>query len=638
MVYLPAMQPAARPVDRALIDATVEALRRHVPFDRMGHEDLLWMVSRLALVYFAPRAVVLAPDAGVPQHFFIVRQGSIAGLDPNDVTPRWRLTAGEVFPLGALLAKRPVTSLFRAQADTFCWRLPAADFETLLSRSPPFHEACTRRVASLLETSRRQLQTEYAASAARDPLSQPLAALLRPPVVCAEDETLAAALTRMRDARVGSVVVIRDDGTAAGIFTLRDLRDRVATENVGRERPVREVMTRNPVTLPAEALALEAALLMARHAFHHIVITRAGKVVGVVSESDLFALRRLGMTGVSEAIRAAGSLAGLVHAAADVRTLAESLVAQGVAAEQLTRIVSTLNDLVTARLIELECSAAGLGAGELCWMAFGSEGRHEQTLATDQDNGILFPDPPDGDGEAQRARLLPLARRINDGLAACGFPLCKGGVMASNPRWCLSLAEWKSTFADWMDKPDGEALLNATIFFDLRGLWGCSELADTLRAWLARNVPDRSLFLRLMAENALRNAPPLGVLRDFAVERHADAEDSLDLKLNGVAPFVDAARILSLAAGDQHTGTVERLRALVSARRLHAAEVEAWVDAFHFIQMLRLRHQQQQAASGHAPDNFLQPDRLNDLERRILKEAFRQSRKLQERLRLDFRL
>ncbi|HEY7759666.1 MAG TPA: DUF294 nucleotidyltransferase-like domain-containing protein, partial [Burkholderiales bacterium] len=637
-VYLPAMQPAARPVDRALIDATVEALRRHVPFDRMGHEDLSWMVSRLSLVYFAPQTVVLAPDAGVPQHFFIVRQGNIAGLGPDDVTPRWRLTAGEVFPLGALLAKRAVTSLFRAETDTFCWRLPAADFETLLSRSPPFHEACTRRVASLLETSRRQLQTEYAASAARDPLSQPLAALLRAPVVCAEDETLATALARMRDARAGSIVVTRDDGTAAGIFTLRDLRDRVAVEEVGRERPMREVMTRNPVSLPAEALALEAALLMARHAFHHIVITRAGKVAGVVSESDLFALRRLGMTGVSEAIRAAGSLAELVRAAADVRTLAETLVAQGVAAEQLTRIVSTLNDLVTARLIELEFGAAGLGAGNLCWMAFGSEGRHEQTLATDQDNGILFPDPPDGDAEAQRARLLPLARRINDGLAACGFPLCKGGVMASNPRWCLSLSEWKSTFADWMDTADGQALLNATIFFDLRGLWGRNDLADGLRAWLARHVPDRSLFLRLMAENALRNAPPLGVLRDFAVERHADAQDSLDLKLNGVAPFVDAARILSLAAGGQHTGTVERLRALVSLRRLDAAEVEAWVDAFHFIQMLRLRHQQQRIASGHAPDNFLQPDRLNDLERRILKEAFRQSRKLQERLRLDFRL
>jgi hypothetical protein len=117
------MQPAARSIDSALIEATVEALRRHAPFDRIERKDLLWMVSRLSLVYFAPQAIVLVPEAGVPQHFFIVRQGIIAGLDPDVVTPRWRLSAGEVFPLGALLAKRAVTSVFRAEADTFCWRL-----------------------------------------------------------------------------------------------------------------------------------------------------------------------------------------------------------------------------------------------------------------------------------------------------------------------------------------------------------------------------------------------------------------------------------------------------------------------------------------------------------------------------------
>jgi len=633
------MQPAARPMDNALVEATVEELRRHAPFDRMPRADLLWMVVRLSLVYFAPRTVVLVPDTGMAQCFYIVREGSVAGLDPDGSAVRWRLGAGESFPLGALLGKRAVTSLYRAEADTFCWRLPAVDFDALLSRSATFRESCTRRLAILLETSRRQLQTEYAANAARDPLGQPLHALVRRgPVVCTESESLAAALAHMRDARVGSIVVTREDGSPAGIFTLRDLRDRVALGEIGRERAVREVMTPDPVSLPAEALALEAALLMARHGFHHVVLTREGKVAGVVSESDLFALRRVGMTGVSQAIRAAQSLPDLVQAAADVRALGQTLVAQGVAAEQLTRIVSTLNDILTARLIELECSRASIGAAEFCWLALGSEGRHEQTLATDQDNGILFPDPRDGDGDAERARLLPLARRINHGLAACGFPLCRGEVMASNPRWCLSLSQWKGVFADWVGKTDGEALLNAAIFFDFRGLWGRNDLAEALRAWLARNASTRTLLLRLMAENSLRNAAPLGVLRDFAVEQHGGAKHSLDLKLNGVALFVDAARIFSLAAADQHTSTSERLRALVHSRGLDSAEVEAWVEAFHFIQMLRLQHQQRQVAAGRPPDNFLQPERLNELDRRILKEAFRQSRKLQQRLRLDYLL
>ena len=141
-----------------------------------------------------------------------------------------------------------------------------------------------------------------------------------------------------------------------------------------------------------------------------------------------------------------------------------------------------------------------------------------------------------------------------------------------------------------------------------------------------------------MADNALRNSPPLGVIRDFAVERHAGAEDSLDIKLSGVTPFVDAARVLALAAGVEDTSTVARVRAVAAKRQLYAPETQAWIDAFQFVQAVRLQHQHAQLRSGHPPDNYVQPDRLNDLDRRILKESFRQSRKLQQRLRLDFRL
>jgi CBS domain-containing protein len=369
-----------------------------------------------------------------------------------------------------------------------------------------------------------------------------------------------------------------------------------------------------------------------------MVVTREGKAVGVLSEADLFALQRVGVTRASEAIRSASERGQLESAASDIRLLAENLLAQGVAAEQLTRIVSTLNDLLTARLVELELAAAGIETAGLCWIALGSEGRHEQTLATDQDNGIIFAEPAGGDAQRVRERLLPVARRINDGLAACGFPLCKGGIMAGNPRYCLSLPEWKRTFSGWISDANPQALLNATIFFDFRPLAGPPELAEELRGWLAARACGQPLFLRFMAENALRNAPPLGLLRDFALADHAGRPNTLDLKLNGATPFVDGARILSLATGDSHTNTAERLRAAGAARDLPSAEIEAWVEAFHFVQLLRLRVQQQRAKTGAAPDNLLDPDALNHLDRRILKEAFRQARKLQERLKLDYNL
>ena len=180
----------------------------------------------------------------------------------------------------------------------------------------------------------------------------------------------------------------------------------------------------------------------------------------------------------------------------------------------------------------------------VCWLALGSEGRFEQTLNTDQDNGIIF-SPPDGtSADEVRQTLLPLAQRINDALDACGFPLCKGNIMASNPKWCLSLDEWKDTFADWIHRGDAPVLLNATIFFDFRPLFGKQELAHELRAWLNAKIKDNRLFLKHMVQNALGNRPPLGLVRDFVVDG-----GTLDLKLNGIAPFVDAARIFGACGG-----------------------------------------------------------------------------------------
>jgi CBS domain-containing protein len=289
---------------------------------------------------------------------------------------------------------------------------------------------------------------------------------------------------------------------------------------------------------------------------------------------------------------------------------------------------------LSARIIELECVAAGLQAPDscqtaFCWLALGSEGRLEQTFHTDQDNGIIFITPRGQTPEAVRGSLLPVAERINTVLAACGFPLCKGGIMASNPRWCLSLEEWKNVYADWIARGDAPELLNASIFFDFRALSGNVTLAAQLRAWLHDKIKDNRRFLQLMAGNALGNHPPLGVLHDFAVGKNG-GDNTLDLKVNGITPFVDAARIFALASGSNETNTVLRLRAAGTAWQIKADEIDAWAHSFHYIQLLRLRLQHEQVKQGKEFSNRVDPDTLNELDRRILKEAFRQARKLQK--------
>jgi CBS domain-containing protein len=261
----------------------------------------------------------------------------------------------------------------------------------------------------------------------------------------------------------------------------------------------------------------------------------------------------------------------------------------------------------------------------------GSEGRFEQTVSTDQDNGIIFADDGARHADDIRAALLPFARAVNDTLDVCGYPLCKGGVMAGNPQWCLSLPEWRRKFSDWMERPMPEALLNASIFFDFRPLYGDESLAEELREWLTRAAPANPLFLRHMAENALGCAPPLGRVRHFVLDKnHKEFPRTIDLKKHGSRPFVDAARVFALAHGVPHTNTAQRLRHAGGHINLGGDSIEAMIEGFYFIHRVRLRAQMHPRTPAGA--NRVDPYALNDMDRQALREAFRQARKLQSAL------
>jgi CBS domain-containing protein len=331
-------------------------------------------------------------------------------------------------------------------------------------------------------------------------------------------------------------------------------------------------------------------------------------------------------------MRGATDKAGLQRAAAQIQALIHRAV--GEAPEPLTRFISTLHDTLTRRVIELTCAGTQMPGVRWCWIALGSEGRQEQTLASDQDNGLIF--AGSGDAMVLREQLLPMASRINEALDACGFPLCTGQIMASNPQWCLDLHEWRQRFAGWIIEGYPQALLNASIFFDLRPIYGAHDLAQTLADWLGENAPDNPRFLFQMTENALRRKVPLGVIHDFVVEKGGEFAGTIDLKLHAATLFVDAARIYGLACGARANNTADRLRLAAEAQRLDQRDAQVWMRAFDFIQMLRLKNQQRCYERGAVMHNHVNPSELDPAERRALLDALRQARALQKRLALDY--
>jgi CBS domain-containing protein len=468
-------------------------------------------------------------------------------------------------------------------------------------------------------------------------VSSPLASLIhRAPESCPPDTPVRDVLERMRDLGIGSMIVTGADAAPVGIFTLQDVLTRVALAGPGLDLPVSRVMTAKVATLPASASGYEAALLMVRHGIHHVVIVEDGRLAGVVSERDLFSRLGTGLRQISNAMRRADNLQSYQSCSTDIQRLAQGMLEQGAGAAQVTQLISTLNDVLTQRIIELETAQLRRGGLAYCWIALGSEGRCEQTFNSDQDNGIIFAPTAGVPDAAAREALLPHARHINKVLDACGFALCRGGIMGGNAQWCLSLAEWQERFADWIGKGDPAALLNASIFFDFRPLHGEHRLAGELRAWLRQYTQDNNRFLMLMTQNALGNQPPLGLLRDFILTAGGEHPHTLDLKVNGITPFVDAARIYALAAGVTTTSTSQRLREAAAILRISGSRVEAWLEGFHFIQLLRLRTQLALSRAGEPVHNMVDPAKLNAMERRVLKEAMRQARDLQACLQKSF--
>lgn len=635
--------PARSASPDPLLATGIAFLKRYPPFDEMQRDVLHYLAGHLSLAYYPKDSVILSPQAGVPRHLYIVQRGLVQ-LRPAEgyhvadgaiVT----LEAGECFSVYALMEKRAVGSPYTAAADTFCYQLPADIFAELLHRSPRFQEFSTHYLRSLLQESRRLIQMHSAGSAAeQQAMNRHLRELVRSaPVTCDGNTALEVALRRMHEARVGSIVIIDSDQRPTGILTRHDVLDRVTLAGRLLSDPIRTVMTPDPVTLPADAPVHEAALLIAARGIRHVPLVDNGKLAGVVTERDLFAMQRVSVRSIHRQIVQADDVDALEQAGRDIRVLARTLFSQGVSAAQLTQLIATLNDTLSRRVITVVQRDHDLSDMRWCWLSFGSEGRQEQTVSTDQDNGLLFVANGHTDAKAAQLRLLPFATQVNELLGRCGFPLCKGGIMAGNPRWCLSAEEWRRQFGDWMSNTDPEALLHSVIFFDFRPLAGDDTLATALRGFLNELAVTNRRFLRQLAQYALENKAPLGIISDFVTEEADDGSAFIDLKKSGSRLFVDAARVFALSAGVASTNTSQRLQ--VSGRALKAAEedIDSAVDAFHFIQQLRLRAQLDGNADGEHGNRCV-PAELNEIDRRILKESLRQARKLQSRLALDYQL
>ena len=424
----------------------------------------------------------------------------------------------------------------------------------------------------------------------------------------------------MSEERVSAVLVSTENGL--GILTDRDLRSRVLAAGVAGETRVREVMSLPVLTAPDDATAQEVLLLMLEHGFHHVPVTdREGKVVGVVSDGDLFGLERIAPFSVHRAIERATTEQEVAEEAARLPEIVVTLVEAETDPVEVGHIIAATVDAATRQLIDLSLRDLGDPPGSWAWLALGSEARHEQSLRTDQDHGLIF-DPADGAPDEAERYFAELAARVTDGLEMAGVPRCRGDVMATNPAWRRPVTGWVAEFRARLADPGLGGKVFTSIALDYRRVAGSLDIESTLDG-LIRRASREPTFARRLARTALELRPPTGFFRDFVVEAQGSHAGTLDVKHGGITPITNLARAYAVGGGLTGNRTLWRLREVGATGALDRDLCSGLEEAFRLLWRVRLEHQAAQVREGLPADDAVNARSLGPLTRRGLKDAFR---------------
>jgi CBS domain-containing protein len=604
-------------------------LAAHHPFDGLPQAVLAQLPGALTVRYLRRGAVF--PPSGDEESLCVLRSGAVELRDGGGELVE-KLAEGACYAAFPHTAGAARSLTGTAVEDTLLYLLPKSRLESLRMENPPFDRLF---VASVAERMSRALALVSRAGAGATLINVEVGDLVAKAPVCVTPETsIRDAAIRMREQRVSSLMIV-DGQRLAGVLTDRDLRNRCVAEGLEVTRPVREVMSAEVHTVARQAPAFDALMEMARLNVHHLPVLDRGRLVGVISTSDLVRHESANAVYLVGEARKALTRDALVEVSRKLPDLQIRLAASDATARHVGEAVSAVTDALTIRSIELAEARLGPPPMPYAWVAGGSQARREQTAHSDQDNALILSRAP---SQAEDAWFAALAQSVNEALDACGLVYCPGDVMAKNRKWRQPLEVWRTYFDGWIERPEPMALMLSSVFFDLRVVHGDRALLESLQQHTLPKTSANTIFLAHMSGNALTHRPPLGFFRNLVLVSGGEHDKTFDIKHRGLVPVVDLARVYALAEGVADVNTLDRLQAVAGSASISEDAARSLADGYEFIATLRVRHQAAQLRRGEAPDNFLSPQQLSTLERTHLKEAFNLIASLQRALRNRFPL
>ncbi|MGH2673124.1 MAG: putative nucleotidyltransferase substrate binding domain-containing protein [Actinomycetota bacterium] len=605
--------------------AVDEFLRRYPPFDDLTPEQLKRVADSVRIEFFEAGTEILRQGGEPASFLYVVRTGAVELLDEGELVDL--LVEGEAFGHPSLTSGLSPAFSVRAHEDTLCYLIDREVAEQVLATRPG--------LAFLSSSLRRRTVRALALRDVDrpDPRLTPVGALVhRPPVTARGDETVREAAQRMVAERVSSLLVLVPGGT--GIVTDRDLRARVLAEGLGPDARVADVLTSPVITVSQDEPAEEALLSMLEHGVHHLPVTRDGRdIIGVVTDTDLMGLERATPFALRTAIDRAPTEERVVAEGRGLAAVVRNLVEAEVDPILVGHAIAMSIDAMTRRMIELAMADLGDPPGPWCWLALGSEARHEQAIATDQDHALAY-DVADEHAEEADRYFENVAKRVSDALEAAGIPRCPGGVSAERPAWRRTRAAWAREFPERIADRTLAGRLFSSVALDYRPVAGPLEIQPVFDDAI-RRAARNELFVRGLVVIAVAFKPPTGFFRDLVVEAGGSHAGTLDIKKGGIVPVTAFARARAIGLGLTLRRTVPRLRAVVDAGALDADSAAELEEAFRFLWRVRLEHQVRCLDQGKAADDHVDPRELGHLTRVGLKEAFRAIARAQRGLTLE---
>jgi len=621
----------------------IQILEQIAPFHLLDQGTLLKIRPQIQEKRYAKGSFVFKQGDSSLKTLFIITEGLAEIIVSNEkgvesvVGLRRQY---DFFGETVLLSEKKYPASVRAVTDCQCLLLSRETVDFLIQYSPDFgsyfNQIITDRLRDMFEeVVREQAYDAYGMDS--QPFRRRVCDVMTTPVItCKEVDFVTTAARIMTKNKISSLVVVDGKDSPVGMITESDLVARILTRGECQvmETKVRDIMTPNPVTLPPGAFFYEALLTMIKNKVKQLPVIENGILMGIVTLRDLVQSRSTGALTTVSQIESETTIEGLVKASHDVDNVLKALIAEKASAKEICEVMTELYDRLTRKIIQISerqllDEGFGLPPVDYCWITMGSGGREEQVTRTDQDNGIIYDDTDPTKQQATEAYFPRLAEKVVNGLHRCGFALCKGNVMATNPQWRKPYGEWVSEVTYWVNEPHSEMLRNFTIFLDFRFVYGTPSLSDRLKRKVIQLIQDQPIVLHFLARDDLSHSVPLGLFKQFITARSKEHKGEIDLKTSALVHIVDCTRIFAIRDGITVTNTFNRISQLTAFGTLPRDDAEFIEAAYETLMTFRNRENLRKASIGLEPDNYINPYNLSKREQAVLREAFKATSRLQ---------